>query len=54
MNRVDDNARDLHVDFPAAANGSGPVMKLLRKTLTDIQTGAVEGPEGWVVEIANA
>ena len=52
VNRVDDNARDQHVDFPAAKEGSGPVMKLLRRTLTDIQTGAVEGPAGWVVEIA--
>ena len=52
VNRIDDNARDLHVDFPAAASGSGPVMKQLRKTLTDIQTGAIAGPEGWIVEIA--
>ncbi len=30
----------------------GPVMTKLRETLTGIQSGEIEGPEGWVVEIA--
>ena len=52
VNRIDDNMRGVSVSFPAAAQGSGPVMKQLRKTLTDIQTGAIVGPDGWIVEIA--
>ncbi len=52
VNRIDYIAKDVTVEFPAAAEGSGPIMHKLRKTLTDIQTGAVEGPEGWVVQIA--
>ena len=42
---------DTVVEFPAGATTSGPVMKKLRATLTDIQQGKVEGPEGWVVKI---
>lgn len=30
----------------------GPVMSKLRETLTGIQDGQIEGPEGWVVKIA--
>ncbi len=30
---------------------AGPVMTKLRDTLTGIQAGEIEGPEGWVVEI---
>ena len=29
----------------------GPVMTKLRETLTGIQSGEIEGPEGWVVKI---
>ena len=29
----------------------GPVMQKLRVTLTGIQDGEIEGPEGWVVKI---
>jgi len=29
----------------------GPVMKKLRETLTGIQAGEIEGPEGWVVKV---
>ena len=42
---------DTVVEFPAGATTSGPVMKKLRATLTDIQQGKIEGPEGWVVKI---
>ncbi|MCR5583640.1 MAG: branched-chain amino acid aminotransferase [Eggerthellaceae bacterium] len=31
---------------------AGPVMTKLRNTLTGIQSGEIEGPEGWVVKIA--
>lgn len=30
---------------------AGPVMTKLRNTLTDIQSGKIEGPEGWICEI---
>ena len=39
------------VTFPNCAETSGPVMKELRSTLTAIQSGKIEGPEGWVVKI---
>ena len=44
-------AKDVDVTFPDGSETSGPVMAKLRKTLTDIQSGEAEGPEGWVVEI---
>jgi branched-chain amino acid aminotransferase len=44
-------AEGVHVTFPDGAETSGPVMKKLRKTLTDIQSGEIEGPEGWVCKI---
>ena len=30
---------------------TGPVMHKLRNTLTDIQSGKIQGPDGWVVKI---
>ena len=30
----------------------GPVMQKLRETLTGIQAGEIEGPEGWIVKVA--
>ena len=42
---------DVTVTFPDGAETSGPVMKKLRSTLTAIQAGEIEGPEGWVVKI---
>ena len=36
------------------ANGStemGPIISKLRETLTGIQMGTIDGPEGWIVEI---
>ena len=29
----------------------GPTMAKLRETLTGIQAGEIEGPEGWIVKI---
>lgn len=37
--------------FPAGMNAMGPVTKKLYDTLTGIQMGRLEAPEGWVVEI---
>lgn len=42
---------DVTVEFRDCAETSGPIMAKLRKTLTDIQQGNIEGPEGWVVEV---
>ena len=44
-------AEGIDVTFPDGAETSGPVMHKLRSTLTEIQSGKVEGPEGWVVKI---
>ena len=37
--------------FPSGMEEMGPVIKKLYDTLTGIQMGTVEGPEGWVHEI---
>ena len=39
------------VVFGAGMEHVGPVLAKLRETLTAIQAGELEGPEGWVVEI---
>lgn len=45
---VDDDRKAV---FEKGCDEIGPVMKKLRETLTGIQSGAVEGPEGWVCKI---
>lgn len=37
--------------FPSGMNEMGPVSKKLYETLTGIQYGRIEAPEGWIVEI---
>ncbi|MDE6505941.1 MAG: aminotransferase class IV, partial [Eubacterium sp.] len=37
--------------FPSGMDEMGPVTKKLYETLTGIQMGTIEGPEGWVHEI---
>ena len=37
--------------FPSGMEEMGPVTKKLYETLTGIQMGTIEAPEGWVVEI---
>lgn len=37
--------------FPAGMNEMGPITKKLYETLTGIQMGTIEAPEGWIVEI---
>ncbi len=39
------------IALPAGMNEMGPVTKKLYETLTGIQMGTIEAPEGWVVEI---
>lgn len=47
---INDHGKD--IVFPGSANGEmGPKVKVLYDTLTGIQMGKIEGPEGWIVEI---
>lgn len=47
---INDHGKD--IVFPGSANGEmGPKVKALYDTLTGIQMGKIEGPEGWIVEI---
>ncbi|MDD6786295.1 MAG: branched-chain amino acid aminotransferase [Eggerthellales bacterium] len=39
---------DINVKFEGSYYGCGPVLKKLRETLTGIQAGEIEGPEGWI------
>ncbi|MBR4207017.1 MAG: branched-chain amino acid aminotransferase [Lachnospiraceae bacterium] len=39
------------IAFPAGMNDMGPVTKKLYETLTGIQMGRIEAPEGWICEI---
>ena len=39
------------IGLPSGMNEMGPVTKKLYDTLTGIQMGRVEAPEGWIVEI---
>jgi len=46
------NDHGKNIVFPGSANGEmGPKVKALYDTLTGIQMGKIEGPEGWIVEI---
>ena len=38
--------------FPSGMEEMGPITKKLYETLTGIQMGKIEAPEGWIVEIA--
>ena len=42
---------DETIVFKNGHDQMGPVLTKLRKTLTDIQSGEIEGPEGWVVKV---
>ena len=37
--------------FPSGMDEMGPITKKLYETLTGIQMGRIEAPEGWLVEI---
>ncbi|MCR5694295.1 MAG: branched-chain amino acid aminotransferase [Clostridia bacterium] len=39
------------IEFPSGMEKMGPVLQKLYDTLTGIQMGRIEGPEGWVVKI---
>ena len=40
------------IDFPSGMDEMGPYTKKLYETLTGIQMGRIEAPEGWIKEIA--
>ncbi|MBS5479230.1 MAG: aminotransferase class IV, partial [Coriobacteriia bacterium] len=42
---------DETIVFKNGHDEMGPIMTKLRSTLTGIQSGEIEGPEGWVVKI---
>lgn len=50
VGRIVDHGREIR--FPNSGNGMGPVTKKLYDTLTGIQMGRIEGPEGWIKVIA--
>ena len=49
VGKIVDHGEEILV--PAGMDDMGPVTKKLYETLTGIQMGKIEGPEGWVVEI---
>lgn len=49
IGKIVDHEKEINV--PAGMEKIGPVLGKLRETLTGIQMGEIEAPEGWVVEI---
>ena len=49
VGKIVDHGRE--ICFPAGMTEMGPVTKKLYETLTGIQMGRIEAPEGWIVEI---
>ncbi|MCI6637304.1 MAG: aminotransferase class IV, partial [Lachnospiraceae bacterium] len=49
VGQINDHGRIINI--PSGMEKMGPVLTKLRSTLTGIQDGEIEGPEGWVHEI---
>lgn len=49
VGKIHDHGRE--ICFPSGMDEMGPVTKKLYDTLTGIQMGRIEAPEGWIVEI---
>ena len=49
IGKIVDHEKEILV--PAGMDNIGPVLGKLRDTLTGIQMGTVEAPEGWICEI---
>ena len=49
VGKIVDHGRE--IAFPAGMTEMGPITKKLYETLTGIQMGRLEAPEGWIVEI---
>lgn len=43
--------KDQEIKFPSGMNKMGPVIKKLYQTLTQMQLGVIEAPEGWIRKI---
>ena len=46
---IDDHGKEIR--FESGMEKMGPVVQKLYDTLTGIQMGRIEAPEGWIVEI---
>jgi branched-chain amino acid aminotransferase len=49
VGKIDDHGKE--ICFPSGMEEMGPVTKKLYDTLTGIQMGRIEAPEGWIKEI---
>ena len=49
VGKINDHGNE--ICFPSGMDEMGPVTKKLYDTLTGIQMGRIEAPEGWIVEI---
>ena len=49
VGKVVDHGKE--ICFPSGMTEMGPVTKKLYETLTGIQMGTIEAPEGWIVEV---
>ena len=49
VGKINDHGRE--IAFPSGMDEMGPTLKKLYDTLTGIQMGRIEGPEGWIHEI---
>jgi len=49
VGKIVDHGREIY--FPSGMEDMGPVTKKLYDTLTGIQMGRIEAPEGWIVEV---
>ena len=49
VGRIDDHGKE--ICFPSGMEEMGPVIRKLYDTLTGIQLGRIDGPEGWIHEI---
>lgn len=49
IGKINDHGKEF--EFASGMDEMGPVMKSLYDTLTGIQMGRIEAPEGWIVRI---
>ena len=49
VGKINDHGKE--IAFPSGMDEMGPVMKKLYDTITGIQQGRIEGPEGWIRKI---
>ncbi|MGM9937039.1 MAG: branched-chain amino acid aminotransferase [Candidatus Ornithomonoglobus sp.] len=49
VGKINDHGKE--ICFPSGMEEMGPTITKLRETLTGIQMGTIEAPEGWIVEI---